>query len=251
MRYGAATLLTSISTVWASSWQAFDAQTSEAVTIKFFGHTCFLVTGNGLKVLVNPFRPLGCTAGYSAPKVEADLVLISSFLLDEGAVEGLPGNPRILTEPGDYQISGIKFQGISIPHDRENGRRFGNNIAWRWTQSGVNLLHLGGAAAPIGLEAKILMGRPDVLFVPVGGGVKAYNPQEAKEAVATLKPKVVIPTQYLTAAADKTTCDLVPVDEFLTLTKEMTASKLNTDIIAIKPPDLPPEGPVIRVLNSN
>ncbi|GAB4236422.1 MAG: MBL fold metallo-hydrolase [Stanieria sp.] len=250
MRYGGATLLTGCGAILASSWQGLTAQTtSEAVTIKFLGHTCFLFTGNGLRILVNPFRPLGCTAGYAVPKVEADLVLVSSFLLDEGAVENLPGNPRILTEPGDYQISGLKFQGISIPHDREGGRRFGNNIAWRWTQSGVNLLHLGGAAAPIGLEAKILMGKPDVLFVPVGGGEKAYSPQEAKEAVGVLKPKVVIPTQYLTAAADQKSCDLVAVDEFLSLTKELAVSKLNTDSIAIKPTDLPPEGTVVRVLN--
>jgi len=26
------------------------------------------------------------------------------------------------------------------------------NVAWRWTQAGISIVHLGGAAAPIELE---------------------------------------------------------------------------------------------------
>lgn len=246
IRYGSISLLTALGAI--SSKTSFAQSTDNSVTIQYLGHTCFLFTGNGLKVLVNPFRPLGCTAGYNPPKVETDLVLISSFLLDEGAIEDVPGNPQIFTEPGDYQLKGIKFQGITTPHDREGGRRFGNNIAWRWNQGGVTILHLGGAAAPISLEEKILMGTPDVLLIPVGGGAKAYNPAEAKGAIDTLKPKVVIPTQYRTEAADKDNCDLVAIDEFLALSQGKEIKKLNVDRIAIKPSDLPQDKTVIRVL---
>jgi L-ascorbate metabolism protein UlaG (beta-lactamase superfamily) len=258
IRYGSISILTTLSAIIRCDAKAIAFRNSLAqngsdsnsgsVTIQYLGHTCFLFTGNGLKVLVNPFRSLGCTAGYNPPKVEADLVLVSSFLLDEGAVENLPGNPQIFTEPGDYQTKGVKFQGITTPHDREGGRRFGNNIAWRWNQGGINILHLGGAAAPISLEEKILMGTPDVLLLPVGGGAKSYNPTEAKGAVDNLKPKVVIPTQYRTEAADKANCDLVSVDEFLALSKEIEIKKLNVDRIAIKLSDLPQDKTVIRVL---
>ena len=187
IRYGSISLLTALG---ANFTKQASAQNSNSVTIQYLGHTCFLFSGNGLKVLVNPFRPLGCTAGYDAPNtVEADLVLISSFLLDEGAVEDVAGNPQIFTEPGDYQTRGVKFQGIATPHDREGGRRFGQNIVWRWNQGGVNILHLGGAAAPISLEQRILIGKPDIVFIPVGGGAKAYNPAEAKQAIDVLKPK--------------------------------------------------------------
>jgi L-ascorbate metabolism protein UlaG (beta-lactamase superfamily) len=252
IRYAGAIMLTAMGIVFASSGQSLLAQSSSnSVTVQWLGHTCFLFTSNDFRVLVNPFRPLGCTAGYPVPKVEADLVLISSFLLDEGAVEDIPGNPRILTEPGDYQVSGIKFQGISIPHDREGGRRFGNNIAWRWNQGGISILHLGGAAGTIGIEQKILMGSPDLVLLPVGGGVKTYNPQEAKDAIEVLQPKVVIPTQYLTAAADQSTCDLVSVDEFLALAEGMEVRKLDSNVISFKPTDLPQGGTLIRVLSFN
>ena len=245
--YGSISLLTALGAIYSK--ESFAQTKSNSVTIQYLGHTCFLFTGNGLKILVNPFRPIGCTAGYNSPDVNSDLVLISSFLLDEGAVEDVSGNPQVFTEPGDYQLKGVKFQGITTLHDREGGRRFGKNIAWRWNQGGVTILHLGGAAAPITLEEKILLGTPDVLFIPVGGGAKAYNPAEAKKAVDTLKPKVVIPTHYLTDTADEENCDLVAVDEFLALARGMEIKKLNVNRIAIKPSDLPQDKTVIRILN--
>ncbi len=251
IRYGGTTLLAAIGILGNDFFSKTQAQSSSnSVTITYLGHTCFLFSGNGLRVLVNPFLPLGCTAGFKAPNIEADLVLISSFLLDEGAIEDLVGNPQIITKPGDYKVEGLKFQGISTPHDREGGRRFGQNVAWRWNQGGVTILHLGGAAAPISLEEKILMGSPDLLLIPVGGGPKAYNPAEAKKAIEALKPRMVIPTQYLTNAADQENCDLVAVDEFLALTKEMETQKLNTSSITIKRSDLPKDQTIIRVLTA-
>lgn len=220
-----------------------------SILIQYLGHTCFLISGGGLRILVNPFRALGCTAGYKLPQVEADLVLISSQLWDEGAAENLPGNPKVLYEPGVYEINGFRLQGIGIPHDRKGGVRFGTNVAWRWTQGGLRILHLGGAAAPIEVEQKILMGTPDIAFIPVGGGVKAYNPQEAKQAMEVLNPKIMIPTQYLTAAADKDNCDIVPVDNFLKLLEDMNIRKVTDNQLRVKVRDLPPNGTLIRVLD--
>lgn len=249
MRYARAGLLAAGGMGLASGFEAYQAQTSGGLSIQWLGHTAFLLTGSGQRVLVNPFRRLGCTAGYRSPNVSADLVLISSQLLDEGAVEEISGNPKLLYQPGAYQVSGLQLQGISIDHDRKGGRRFGTNVAWRWQQGGINVLHLGGAAAPISIEQKILMGRPDVLMIPVGGGPKAYNAQEAKQAVQILNPKVIIPTHYRTAAADSASCDLASVDEFLALMEGANIRQVQNDAITIKPGDLPQEGSVVRVLS--
>lgn len=250
MRYAGAGLLTTLGTVLGSGFSPSSAQNSSGgLSVKWLGHSSFLFTGSGLRILVNPFRTIGCTAGYRSPKVSADLVLISSQLLDEGDVDGLPGDPRILYEPGVYKVGDIQLQGISMPHDRNGGRRFGTNVAWQWTQGGVKVLHLGGAAAPIELEQKILMGRPDVVLVPVGGGAKAYDPKEAKQAIGTLNPKVVIPTQFRTKAADASACEIVPVDEFLTVMDGMSVQRLNSDTISINAGDLPQDGSVIKVMS--
>jgi L-ascorbate metabolism protein UlaG (beta-lactamase superfamily) len=243
MGYAGAGLVTALVTNLASEFKA-TAQSSGSLSVQWLGHTCFLFTGGGARILVNPFRAVGCTAGYRPPKVAADLVLISSQLLDEGAVDGLPGNPKLIYEPGVYEFQGMKFQGIAIEHDRKGGKQFGMNTAWSWKQGGINLLHLGGAAAPISIEQKILMGRPDVAFIPVGGGPKAYNAEEAKQAVQILSPKLVVPTHYRTQAADTAACDISPVDEFLTLMQGMTVRRSNGDTITVNSGSLPESGAI-------
>ncbi len=248
IRYAGAGLLTTLGMGIASSLESYQAQSGGSLGIQAFGHMSFLFTGDGKRILVNPFRKLGCTAGYLSPAVKTDLVMISSQLLDEGAVEILPGNPRLLYEAGVYQVGGKQIQGIRTLHDREGGRRFGTNVAWRWKQGGLDILHLGGIASPITTEQKILMGRPDVLLIPVGGGPKAYTPEEAKQAIEILNPKLIIPTHYFTKAANKDACDLVPVETFLTLMKGTPVRRVGNSI-SLGPADLPKTGSVIQVMS--
>ena len=249
MHYVQAGLITSLSTGIATHWQSSPAQAAGSLSIRWLGHTCFLFSGNGTQVLVNPFRPTGCTAKYPAPQASANIVLISSRLLDEGVVEGLAGKPKLLFEPGAYKAEGLQFQGIRTLHDRVNGYRFGTNVAWKWVQGGVNVVHLGGIASPISVEQKILMGRPDVLLIPVGGSAKAYTPEEAKAAIQTLNPKVVIPTHYKTAAADTNTCDLQSVEDFLSLMQGATIRRVGGNGITISANSLPSSGQIVQVLS--
>jgi L-ascorbate metabolism protein UlaG (beta-lactamase superfamily) len=248
IRYAGTSILTTLGLSLASGSDRSQAQTQNSLSVRWLGHTAFLFTGSGKRILVNPFRTVGCTAGYRLPKVNTDLVLISSQLLDEGAVEIVPGNPRLLYEPGAYQVDGFKIQGIRTAHDRQEGKRFGINVAWRWKQSGIDILHLGGAAAPITPEQKILMGTPDLLLIPVGNGPKAYTPEEAKQAIAILNPKLVIPTHYRTQAAAKDACDLLPVDNFLTLMSGTPIRRVGNTIV-LRPSDLPRNGMAINVMS--
>ncbi len=246
IRYLGASVLSASGLGLTAKLQTAQAQTGGSVSIQWLGHTCFLFTGSGRRILVNPFRKIGCTAGYRPPTVAADLVLLSSRLFDEGHVEGLPGNPRILFEPGVYQLTGTQIQGIGTDHDRVGGRRFGVNVAWRWSQGGLNILHLGGIGGPITVEQKILMGRPDVLLIPVGGGPKALNAEEAKAAIENLNPRLVIPTHFRTRAADANTCDISGVDEFLKLMPQGAVRSVG-DALSLRPADLPTNGFVVRV----
>ncbi|MEL6320898.1 MAG: MBL fold metallo-hydrolase [Cyanobacteria bacterium J06626_14] len=224
------------------------AQTG-SVTVQWLGHTCFLFSGNGRRILVNPFRTIGCTAGYRTPDVVANLVMISSRLLDEGSVEGLPGNPRILAEPGVYEFSNMQVQGIATAHDLNEGRRFGTNVVWRWSQGGLTILHMGGAAAPITLEEQILMGRPDVLFIPVGGGLKAYDAERAVQAIDVLNPRIIVPTHYRTAAADPETCDISGLDEFLSRLGDVPVTRRTTDSVSFSRASLPETGRKVEVFS--
>lgn len=248
-------VLTTVVTAKYFNPQKVMAQNSSSggVSIEWLGHSAFVFSNNQAKILVNPFTPLGCTAKYSAPKPEVDLVMISSRLLDEGSAADLPNNPQLMVDAGVYKVKNIEFQGIKTLHDRENGRRFGDNIVWKWTQGGVKILHLGGIASPINIEQKILMGTPDIIFIPVGGGPKAYNAKEAMDAIKILNPKMVIPTQYLTNATQAGECDLEGVQKFVDLAKEasMEVKIIKGNGITVKPQDLPPKGTLIRVFDGS
>lgn len=215
--------------------------------LTWLNHSCVLCQGGPLQILVNPFRPIGCTAGYGTPSVPADLVLISSRLFDEGAIEVVPGNPRVLFQPGDYRIEGIRIQGVRMAHDvfTPNGDRFGINVAWRWTQQGIDIVHLGGAAAPITRDQEILLAQPDLMFVPVGGGPKNYDPEGARAAIEALSPKIVVPTMYRTEAADPEACDLVLLTEFLSLFPPAAIQQAPSDTVILSPENLPTSGTIL------
>jgi L-ascorbate metabolism protein UlaG (beta-lactamase superfamily) len=152
-----------------------------------------LIQGGGASVLLNPFKAVACAAGLKEPRLRADVILTSSRLADEGAPVA---TGKYLQNPGSYQLAGLKFDGISAPHDRLGGRRFGMSTLWRWRQGGLEFAHLGGTAGRLSPSDRVLLGRPDVLVIGVGGGAKVYSGSEAAQVVRELQPRRVIPVQY-------------------------------------------------------
>jgi L-ascorbate metabolism protein UlaG (beta-lactamase superfamily) len=235
---------------------AANSQTNSTLRLQWLGHLSFFISGDNVSFLTHPFRPAGCTAKLTSPTAKSDYILISSRLLDEGYLENLPKDTRVLSEPGSYNLKGINLQGITMDHDRIGGRRFGRNVAWRWKQSGIFILHLGGAAAPINASQRILMGRPDVLILPIGGNhqgtdpmqLKAYSPVEARAIVQELNPRIVIPTYYRTDKSSNS-CQLASVDEFLALMPPDTVRKLEGSTLELNASSLP-QTTVVRVLKS-
>ncbi len=181
------------------------------VTVTNYGHSALLIRGGGQSVMVNPFRAVGCAKGLAEPRVNATVILASSELPDEGA---RIGGGTYLAKPGSYRVGGLKIEGFATPHDRVGGRRFGQATVWRWQQAGLNFAHLGGTAATLSGEDKVLLGRPDVLIIGVGGGGKVYNGEEAAKVVRALNPRRVIPVQYVDGEPPSG-CDLGDAQPFL------------------------------------
>ena len=187
------------------------AQANTGVTVTSYGHSALLIQGGGASVLINPFRAVGCAAGLAEPRVSANVILASSRLLDEGAAVA---RGTMLSAPGSYRVAGLRIEGIAAAHDRFGGRRFGKSTLWRWRQGGLEFVHLGGTAAQLSAEDQVLLGKPDVLIIGVGGGAKVYDGAEAAAVVRQLAPRRVIPVQYLSGPAPKA-CDLTSVEPFL------------------------------------
>ena len=198
------------------------ASANTGVTITSYGHSALLIQGGGAKVLVNPFKAVACAAGLAEPKVSANVILASSLLLDEGAPVA---SGKFLSQPGSYRLAGLKIEGISAPHDRFGGRRFGQSTLWRWNQGGLSFAHLGGTAAKLSPEDRVLLGKPDVLILGVGGGAKVYDGAEAAAVVRELAPKRVIPVQYVSGKTPAN-CDQSSVEPFLEAMKGTSVKRV-------------------------
>ena len=181
--------------------------------LKSFGHGSFLIKGEEKSILINPFKSIGCASDLNEPKgVDADFILASSRLADEGYN---PNNQLMFVEPGIYKVGNILLNGVTVPHDRVGGRRFGMATVWRWEQNNLKIVYMGGAAGEMDINSQIVLARPDILFISIGGGIKSYNGEEASRIVANLKPSIVIPVHFSTRKKINLDCDFSNADLFL------------------------------------
>ena len=217
------------------------ALASGGVSITSYGHSALLIQGGGASVLLNPFKPVACAAGLTPPSVSANVILASSRLADEGANVA---RGQFLVDPGSYRVAGLKIDGISGAHDRIGGRRFGRSTLWRWEQGGLSFAHLGGTATRLSPEDRVMLGRPDVLIIAVGGGAKVYDGREAAEIVRELQPRLVIPVQYVSGKPPKD-CDQGGVQPFL---DAMAGTPVQRRGSRISLPAKLSGGPVIEVM---
>ena len=124
------------------------------------------------------------------------------------------------------------------------GRRFGPSTLWRWRQGGLDFAHLGGTAGPISPADRVLLGRPDVLIIGVGGGAKIYTGPEAAEVVRELQPRRVVPVHYNTGTPPAG-CDQGSVQPFLEAMAGTTVRRTGHTINVIPPVG---DGMVIEVM---
>jgi len=149
--------------------------------------------------------------GYSLGKPNAHIVTVSHQHPGHAYVQGIGGEPRQVTGPGEYEISGVLIIGIATFHDAEGGGKRGRNTVYLIEVDEVSVCHLGDLGHVLTAEQVEEIDNVDVLLLPVGG-VSTINAPMAAEIVRQLEPKVVIPMHYKTQALN---WELEPVDRFL------------------------------------
>ncbi len=195
--------------------------------IKSLGHSSFLINSAEKSILINPFKAIGCASNLNEPnEVNIDFILASSRLQDEGYN---PNDQLMFVEPGIYQFEDILLNGISVPHDRVDGRRFGMATVWSWEQSDLKIVHMGGAAGDIDINSQIILSRPDILFISIGGGIKSYDGEEASRIVKILKPNVVIPVHFATGKQINQDCNFSNADSFIENMKDFKVKYVGKD----------------------
>lgn len=184
--------------------------------ITWLGHSCFRIKGNQAVIITDPFP---ADIGYTLGKQTADIVTVSHPHPSHSFVEGIGGEPKVVSRPGEYEISGVLIIGVATYHDAVKGQSRGKNTMYLMEIDGVAVCHVGDLGHIPTEDQVEEMGNVDVLMLPVGGA-STLNATMATEVVRKIEPKVVIPMHYKTG---QTTRELDPVDLFL---KEMGQSEI-------------------------
>lgn len=200
-------------------------------TIKYLGHACFLITSpGGVKIVTDPFDP---TIGYPWKRVSADVITVSHEHYDHNYTKAIEGSPKVIRGLKDggrdwnavkEKTGDVEITNIGVFHDDSGGSRRGKNSVFILNVSGIRIVHLGDLGHVLSDEQVKLIGRVDVLLIPVGGYF-TIGPKEADRIISQLKPSVVVPMHYKTSWVN---LPIEPVDGFLKGKKNIMRLKGDT-----------------------
>ena len=176
--------------------------------ISWLGHSCFKLRDKQATLITDPYPP---DLGYSLGKQIADIVTLSHQHPGHSFAQGINGNPKIVTGPGEYEISNMLIIGVSTFHDNEKGIKRGKNTVYLIEMNEVSICHLGDLGHILSHKQITDIGLVDILLIPVGG----YFTIDHKQATVisqSLKPRVIIPMHYKNS---KCNYPISKVDEFL------------------------------------
>lgn len=204
--------------------------------ITWYGQSCFRLRDRLATVVTDPY---GKDIGYSLPRIRADIVTVSHDHSDHNYVEGIKGDPKVLSGPGEYEVSDVFVTGIPTFHDRKKGASRGRNVVFLFDFEGLTVCHLGDLGR-VPTQAQVeALDDIDVLLIPVGSRF-TINASQAVEVISLLEPRLVIPMHYKTKALK---IKLDPVSKFL---KEMGLSQLATqESLKVTKSSLPEETQVV------
>lgn len=168
------------------------------ITIQWLAHAAFLIEGDGLRIITDPYDPAEINvAPVTAP---ADVVIRSSD--DDIAhcfVETIPPGYDLVTateivEQGatvrGLEVSAVWSQESLVHKDIPR-----DNAMYRFTVDGINITHMGDVGNFLTREQMAALAGTDVLLA-LAGGPPTIGLDDLYTVIQTVKPRVVIPMHY-------------------------------------------------------
>ena len=189
----------------------------------FHGHACFLLEGDGKRVVIDPFltgNPAADIGPDKLPRLDAVLLShghgdhlgdavalakrdkativataeLAAFCNDKGAT----AHAMHIGGAHDFPFGRVKlvpaFHGGRVEGDA-TGKYTTNPCGVVVTMDGKTVYHTGDTG--LTLEMQLLAGRIDLMLVPIGDNY-TMGVEDAVRAVEFVKPKTVIPMHYNT-----------------------------------------------------
>lgn len=186
--------------------------TEAATVLEWLGHATVLVTASdGTRVLFDPYEPMGFDGRIAHAPIRrtVDVVAITHQHRDHCHVTPEMGSPHLVEGP--RELGALRFRAVSAFHDREQGARMGLVQLFALEVDGRRIVHLGDIGVPPDAGQVRLLGRPDVLLLPVGG-TYTIDAAAAAETVRRLAPRIAVPIHFRN---EKCTLPMTGLEPFL------------------------------------
>ena len=190
--------------------------------IEYLGHSCFKLTeSTGTSVVCDPYE---AGVGFEMKKVHADAVTVSHGHFDHNNIKAVAGKPVILDRECSYDLPGVEIEAIKSFHDKQRGKKRGENLIFKFRMDGIDICHLGDLGEDCSSELIDLLLPVNVLLIPVGG-TYTINAEMAKEYVDRIMPDIVIPMHFKSRDCK---LDISKIDEFTDLFDKECVEELET-----------------------
>jgi L-ascorbate metabolism protein UlaG (beta-lactamase superfamily) len=174
--------------------------------VEWYGQSAFALSADGKTVFIDPFGDVSSLASrgiewaYPAIKgVSADLLLVTHEHLDHNAIEVIEGSPPVLRSTAGRLESPLgEVLAIASEHDSVAGTARGPNTIFVFEFDGKRVCHFGdfGQGSLRDEQAEVI-GKPDLLFLPVGDG-PTIGAEDATAIANQLEARWVVPMHYRT-----------------------------------------------------
>lgn len=203
--------------------------------ITYLGAGCVRLAGKQLSIVCDPYDE-----SYGLGKVGAKADVVTHSVV--GGLSTI-GEAKVFDMPGEYEVKGAVLTGV--PAKRHTDEGGANATVFSILIDGVNVVVTGNISGKLEAKQVELLGKVDVLVVPVGNRGLTLDAQGASEVVTQLEPSYVVPVHY----ADEATTYPVEQDGVELFLKELGAAPEPVSKLKVSG-ELPSETQVILLSRS-
>ena len=172
------------------------------ILIEWFGHSTFQITSaKGTRILTDPHG----RNDLPRPALPQHIVTTSHQHGPHSNLWMAKGNPVILeglTPGGEnwravhMSIKDVSVYTVPAYHDKSQGHQRGKNTIFVFRVDDICIAHLGDLGHLLTPDQLKMLGKIDILLVPLAGGVYTITASEAREVTKQVNPKIAIPKHY-------------------------------------------------------
>ncbi|WP_233493939.1 MULTISPECIES: MBL fold metallo-hydrolase [Halanaerobium] len=166
--------------------------------IKWWGHSCFSIEINGIKILTDPYDD---SLPYKKFDDYPDYVTVSHGHFDHNAVERVNGDFKVVDSEKGLKNDDLNIEALKSYHDSSKGKNRGENLIYLMEIGDYRICHLGDLGHLLAEKTINKIKNVDLLLIPVGGNY-TIDAETAYKLTKKIEPKLIIPMHFKTDILD-------------------------------------------------